>query len=189
MPQAPKASLLLMGDYRSMGLLANHMSRAQTTIYARPQQLLPYERSDLEAMFLPVKQMLQLERVTEINDTGLVCEMDISGQWVFPIHFPSDPIFPGTLLIEAAGQAIAVWAWNAGFRGRPRLGKVEAKFLAPVLPQHRTVTLVATVRNRKCVFAGVVDVFVLEQKVAEIKPVVFVIPDPILAQNRLAAND
>ena len=181
--------MLLSGVYRSMGLLANNMSRAHTTIYAKPQQLLPYDRSDLEAMFLPVKQMLQIDRVTEISDTGLVCEMDIFEHWVFPIHFPSDPIFPGTLLIEAAGQAIAVWAWNAGFRGRPRLGKVEAKFLGPVLAHHRTVTLVASVRNRKCVFAGVVDVFVLERKVAEIKPVVFIISDPILAQNRLTAND
>jgi 3-hydroxymyristoyl/3-hydroxydecanoyl-(acyl carrier protein) dehydratase len=172
-----------------MALLANHMSSAQTTIYARPQQLFPYERSDLEAIFLPVKQMLQIERVTEISDKGLVCEMDIAGHWVFPLHFPSDPIFPGTLLIEAAGQAIAVWAWNAGLRGRPRLGKVVAKFLAPVLPHHQTVTLVASVRQRKCVFAGKVDVFVLERKVAEIKPVVFIIPDPHLEQNGLVPND
>jgi 3-hydroxymyristoyl/3-hydroxydecanoyl-(acyl carrier protein) dehydratase len=139
-------------------------------------------------MFLPVKQMLQIERVTQINNKGLICEMDIADHWVFPMHFPSDPIFPGTLLIEAAGQAIAVWAWNAGFRGRPRLGKVVAKFLAPVLPLHRIVTLVASVRHRKCVFAGVVEAFVLERKVAEIEPVVFVIPEPILDQNHLATN-
>lgn len=139
-------------------------------------------------MFLPIKQMLQIERVTKISDKGLVCEMDIADHWVFPVHFPSDPIFPGTLLIEAAGQAIAVWAWNAGFRGRPRLGKVAAKFLAPILPEHRTVTLIASVRHRRCVFAGVVEAFVLERKVAEIEPVVFVVPEHSLGQNHLATN-
>jgi 3-hydroxymyristoyl/3-hydroxydecanoyl-(acyl carrier protein) dehydratase len=172
-----------------MGQLYNLMSPTQATIYAKPQPpALPYERCDLEAIFLPVKQMLQIERVIKINEKGLVCEMDIAGHWVFPVHFPADPIFPGTLLIEAAGQAIAVWAWNAGFRGRPRLGRVAAKFLAPVLPRHSTVTLVASVRQRKCVFAGVVELFVSEGKVAEIKPVVFIIPEPALAQNHLANN-
>jgi 3-hydroxymyristoyl/3-hydroxydecanoyl-(acyl carrier protein) dehydratase len=164
------------------------MSRAQTTFFTKPRQIWPYERSDLETIFLPVKQMLQIERVTSISDKGLVCEMDLAGHWVFEVHFPKDPIFPGTLLIEAAGQAVAVWAWHAGFRGRPRLGKVAAKFLAPVLPHHQTVTLVARVRSRKCVFAGFVELFVSEVKVAEIEPVVFVIPEPSLEQNRLATN-
>jgi 3-hydroxymyristoyl/3-hydroxydecanoyl-(acyl carrier protein) dehydratase len=164
------------------------MSRAETTIYSRPPDVSPYERADLEAIFLPVKQMLQIDRVTKINDHGLVCEMDIAGHWVFPLHFPSDPIFPGTLLIEAAGQAIAVWAWNAGFRGRPRLGKVAAKFLAPVLPHHPTVSLVANVRHRNNVFAGLVELFVLQQKVAEVEPVVLIVPEPTLALNRLAIN-
>jgi 3-hydroxymyristoyl/3-hydroxydecanoyl-(acyl carrier protein) dehydratase len=140
-------------------------------------------------MFLPVKQMLQLDRVTEISEEGLICEMDIARHWVFPFHFPSDPIFPGTLLIEAAGQALAVWAWHAGLRGRPRLGRVSAKFLAPVLPEHRVITLVASVRRRSCVFAGMVEVFVSDQKVAEIEPVLFILSEPVCAQPLLAATN
>jgi 3-hydroxymyristoyl/3-hydroxydecanoyl-(acyl carrier protein) dehydratase len=140
-------------------------------------------------MFLPVKQMLQIDRVTEVNDEGLVCEIDVAGHWVFQVHFPSDPIFPGTLLIEAAGQSLAIWAWNAGYRGRPRLGKVAARFLAPVLPKHQKVRLVTTVRHRNCVFVGLVECFVSGQKVAEIEPVVFIISQPVCAETHLAATN
>jgi 3-hydroxymyristoyl/3-hydroxydecanoyl-(acyl carrier protein) dehydratase len=140
-------------------------------------------------MFLPIKQMLQIDRVVEITDEGLVCEMDISGHWVFAVHFPSDPIFPGTLLIEAAGQAVAIWAWNAGYRGRPRLGKISAKFLAPVLPEHRIVTLVAKVHHRNSVFNGIVECFVSGQKMAEIEPVLIVISEPADVHPPLVATN
>jgi 3-hydroxymyristoyl/3-hydroxydecanoyl-(acyl carrier protein) dehydratase len=136
-------------------------------IYARPQ---------LETMFLPVEQMLQIDRVVEINGERMACEMDMPGHWVFPFHFPSDPIFPGSLLIEAAGQAVAIWAWHAGLRGHPRMVKVEAKFESLVRPQDQVLTLKITVRLRKNICMGEVDLYVLERKIAEIKPVIMVIP-------------
>jgi len=165
------------------------VSRVRTNGGAAPLNAPPYQRAELEAMFLPVKQMLQIERVVEITDEGLVCEMDLSGHWVFPIHFPLDPIFPGTLLIEAAGQAVAIWAWDAGHRGRPRLGKVSAKFLAPVLPEHRVVTVVARVHHRNSVFTGTVEFFVSGQKMAEVEPVLIVIAEPAHAHTPLVATN
>ena len=141
------------------------MPTAKHPIYFRPQ---------LEAMFLPVEQMLQIDRVNSIDGERLVCEMDVSSHWVFPLHFPSDPIFPGTLLIEAAGQAVAIWGWHAGLRGRPRLGKVEAKFESPVLPEDRFVTFMATVRLRKNICLGSVGLFVGERKVAEVTAVIII---------------
>ncbi len=137
-------------------------------IYARPQ---------LETMFLPVGQMLQIDRVTSIEGQFARCEIDIAGHWVLPLHFPTDPIFPGTLLIEAAGQAVAVWGWHAGLRGHPRLVKVEARFEGPVEPHDQIVTLTAKVSLRKNICIGSVDVFVAEKKIAEIKPVIIIVQD------------
>ena len=135
-----------------------------------------YTRSELETFFLPVREMLQIDRVLSIENDRITCQMDLSNHWVFPLHFPSDPIFPGTLLIEAAGQAIAIWAWHAGTRGRPRLVRVKGEFEHPVLPDQGAVILSATVRQRKNVFLGNVEILVSGRKVAEVKPVVVVIP-------------
>jgi 3-hydroxymyristoyl/3-hydroxydecanoyl-(acyl carrier protein) dehydratase len=151
----------------NLNLPAQKTDTGKRPIYLRPQ---------LEAMFLPVEQMLQIDRVTSINGDRLVCEMDVPGHWVFPLHFPTDPIFPGTLLIEAAGQAVAVWGWHAGLRGRPRLVKVEAKFESPVLPNDEIVTLVASVHLRKNICLGTVELFVLERKVATVMAVIIIAP-------------
>jgi 3-hydroxymyristoyl/3-hydroxydecanoyl-(acyl carrier protein) dehydratase len=121
--------------------------------------------------------MLQIDRVFEIVNSHLVCEVDVKGHWTFPMHFPSDPIFPGTLLIEAAGQAVAIWAWHVGARGRPRLAKVAAKFENPVLPGDETIRLEVSVRRRKNVFLGDVHLFVLDKEIATVEPMVIIIPD------------
>ena len=147
------------------------------TVGASPLKSVLYTRAELETIFLPTKQMLQLDRVLEIKDDRIVCELDISNHWVFPMHFPGDAIFPGTLLIEAAGQTVATWAWHAGLRGHPRMVRVKAKFENPVLPEHKTVKVIASVRQRKNVFLGNVELFVSEQKAAEIKPVIIIIPN------------
>ena len=135
-----------------------------------------YNRSDLERIFLPVGQMLQIDRVCEIKDERLVCEMDLDGHWVFPMHFPKDPIFPGSLLIEAAGQATAIWAWHEKLRGRPRMVKVSATFETPVLPEDQVITIHASVRRRKCVCLGSVAFFVGERVVALIEPILIILP-------------
>ncbi|HEX5963975.1 MAG TPA: hypothetical protein VFY42_09640, partial [Gemmatimonadales bacterium] len=73
---------------------------------------------DLDSTFLPVAEMRQITRVTALEGAGIEGEVELGpDHWVWPQHFPSDPIFPGTLMIEAAGQLVALWAWGHGARG------------------------------------------------------------------------
>lgn len=162
---------------KSMQTPASIMSSSQRIHAALECGPLVYTRSELETLFLPIEQMLQIDRVCEIWGDQIICEMDIPGHWVFPMHFPLDPIFPGSLLIEAAGQAAAIWAWHVGLRGRPRLVKVTATFQSPVLPHNQTVTLKAKVRRRKNICIGEVKLSVKERQVAEITPIIVVIPE------------
>lgn len=135
-----------------------------------------YVRSDLETMFLPVGQMLQVDRAVSIKGNHVVCEMDVGGHWVFPMHFPSDPIFPGSLLIEGAGQTTAIWAWHSGLRGKPRMGKVQAKFEHPVLPHHSVVTFDAVVQRRGVVCTGTIAIKAGKTKVGEVQLMILILP-------------
>jgi len=135
-----------------------------------------YERATLGATFLPVGQMLQLDRVTAVDDCSITAEMDVSPEhWVFPMHFPGDPIFPGCFLIEAAGQLVALWGWEAGLRGRPRMAKASADFESPVFATDRTVTLKGSVRRRRNMCFGTVNVLAGERTVATIETVIVVV--------------
>jgi 3-hydroxymyristoyl/3-hydroxydecanoyl-(acyl carrier protein) dehydratase len=135
-----------------------------------------YERATLGATFLPVGQMLQLDRVTAVDDTSITAEMDVSPEhWVFPMHFPGDPIFPGCFLIEAAGQLVALWGWEAGLRGRPRMAKTSAEFESPVFATDRTVTLKGSVRRRRNMCFGTVNVLAGERTVATIETVIVIV--------------
>jgi 3-hydroxymyristoyl/3-hydroxydecanoyl-(acyl carrier protein) dehydratase len=136
-----------------------------------------YDRSKLEAIFLPTGQMLQLDRVLHLHGNKLVAEFNVRNHWVFPMHFPSDPIFPGSLLIEAAGQAVAVWAWHAGLRGKPRMLRVAAKFKHPVLPGDDKVALYAEVQQRRNICLGTVELSSRGRTVAEVRPMILVLPD------------
>ena len=52
---------------------------------------------DIDATFLPVGQMRQISRVTKLAEAVIDAEVDLGPyHWVFPQHFPGDPIFPGT---------------------------------------------------------------------------------------------
>ena len=135
-----------------------------------------YERATLGATFLPVGQMLQLDRVTAVDDTSITAEMDVTPEhWVFPMHFPGDPIFPGCFLIEAAGQLVALWGWEAGLRGRPRMAKASAEFESPVFATDRTVILKGSVRRRRNMCFGTVNVLAGERTVATIEAVIVIV--------------
>src|SRR5471030_1723125 len=113
--------------------------------------------------------MLQIDRVMEVAADGVRCEMDLAGHWVFPMHFPNDPIFPACLMIEAAGQAIAIWAWHHQLPGNPRLARVRASFTSAVHPQDHVLTVRATVRRRKQICIGHVELSIGERRAAEIE--------------------
>jgi 3-hydroxymyristoyl/3-hydroxydecanoyl-(acyl carrier protein) dehydratase len=105
---------------------------------------------DLDATFLPVAQMRQISRVTDLDGPTITGEVDVGpAHWVFAQHFPGDPIFPGTLMVEAAGQLVALWAWANGQRGRPRLVRTSAEFHSPVEPAHDRLLLRAEVKRKR----------------------------------------
>ncbi len=128
-----------------------------------------YDRADLAQVYLPIEQMLQIDRVMEITEDGLRCEMDLAGHWVFPLHFPKDPIFPACLMIEAAGQAIAIWAWHHRLPGKPRLARVKASFESGVQPADGILSFVGKIRRRRNICVGAVELFCGARRVAEVE--------------------
>ncbi len=113
--------------------------------------------------------MLQIDRVCEVIDAGMLCEMDLPEHWVFPLHFPEDPIFPACLMIEAAGQAIAIWAWHNKIVGKPRLARVSAFFEGAVRVEDGILSLKGKVRRRRNVCVGKVELFCGERRVAVVE--------------------
>jgi 3-hydroxymyristoyl/3-hydroxydecanoyl-(acyl carrier protein) dehydratase len=128
-----------------------------------------YLRHDLAQVYLPVGPMLQIDRVIEIGDASIRCELDLAGHWVFPLHFPKDPIFPACLMIEAAGQAIAIWAWHFQVPGLPRLARVQASMASAVRPGDGALTFVGRIRRRRNICVGHVQLSCGDRAVAEVE--------------------
>ena len=133
---------------------------------------------DIDATFLPVGQMRQISRVTKLAEAVIDAEVDLGPyHWVFPQHFPGDPIFPGTLMIEAAGQLVALWAWAHGQRGRPRLVRTGAEFHSPVGPTESHLLLRAEVRRKRHLHFATIQIWAAETRVATVEAVLAVLPD------------
>jgi 3-hydroxymyristoyl/3-hydroxydecanoyl-(acyl carrier protein) dehydratase len=128
-----------------------------------------YHRTDLAQVYLPVEQMLQIDRVMEVTAVGVQCEMDLDRHWVFPLHFPKDPIFPACLMIESAGQAIAIWAWHHRVPGNPRLARVKASFESGVRPEDGILSFTGKIRRRRNICVGAVELFCGTRRVAEVE--------------------
>ncbi len=141
------------------------------TLFPHPPRLDKpiYSRRDLAAVFLPVGQMLQIDRVSEVTGATIRCQVDLKDHWVFPLHFPGDPIFPACLMIEAAGQAIAIWAFHHQVTGQPRLARVKSSFFHAVRPCAESLQIVAQLRRRGNICVGAVELFLGEQRVAEVQ--------------------
>ena len=134
----------------------------------------------IEDTFLPVDQMLQVSRVTELDGPRIRGEVDLgAGHCVYPQHFPGYPIFPVTLIIEAAGQIVALWAWANGERGRPRLVRVEAEFRGPVGRTEQRLALRGEVKRKRNLCFGKVAVETTVGEVAVISAVLVVLPPEI----------
>jgi 3-hydroxyacyl-[acyl-carrier protein] dehydratase / trans-2-decenoyl-[acyl-carrier protein] isomerase len=98
---------------------------------------------------LPTPNMLMMDRVTHIANTGgkygkgeIIAELDIKPDlWFFDCHFPGDPVMPGCLGLDAMWQLVGFFlAWD-GSPGRGRaLGSGEVKFSGQVLPTAKKVT-------------------------------------------------
>ena len=63
---------------------------------------------------LPIPPMLMMDRVIEINADGgefdkgqMIAELDIKPDlWFFDCHFPTDPVMPGCLGLDAMWQLL-----------------------------------------------------------------------------------
>jgi 3-hydroxymyristoyl/3-hydroxydecanoyl-(acyl carrier protein) dehydratase len=136
----------------------------------------------LDTNFLPVGQMRQISRVTELAGATIVGEVDLGpGHWVYAQHLPGDPLFPGSLIIEAAGQLVALWAWAGGQRGRPRLLRANAEFRRPVGCAELCLVLRGEVTRRRHIHFATIVVEAGEVQVASVTVVLAVLPgaDPV----------
>ena len=132
---------------------------------------------DLDTPFLPIGQMRQISRVTELAGATIVAEVDLGpDHWVYPQHFPGDPVLPGSLIVEAAGQLVALWAWAGGDRGRPRLLRANAEFRLPVGPAQPRLVLRGDVTRKRNMHFASVTVEVGGVQVAAVSVVLAVIP-------------
>jgi 3-hydroxymyristoyl/3-hydroxydecanoyl-(acyl carrier protein) dehydratase len=142
-----------------------------TTALSTPASLL-----DLDATFLPVAQMRQISRVTSLDGPRIAGVVELgSKHWVYPQHFPQDPIFPGALIIEAAGQLVALWAWANGHRGRPRLLRTSASFHQPVTQDIPRLELQADVHGKRHLQFGTIDVSAHGCQVARVEAVLAIL--------------
>jgi 3-hydroxymyristoyl/3-hydroxydecanoyl-(acyl carrier protein) dehydratase len=134
---------------------------------------------DLDATFLPVDRMRQITRITMLEGRSIRGEVTLGpGHWVYPQHFPADPIFPGSLMIEAAGQLVALWAWAHDHRGRPRLLRTAAEFHHPVGPAMGMLELRAEVRAKRHLQFGTITIHAGALHVASVEAVLAVLaPD------------
>jgi 3-hydroxyacyl-[acyl-carrier protein] dehydratase/trans-2-decenoyl-[acyl-carrier protein] isomerase len=117
---------------------------------------------------LPTPNMLMMDRIVNITDDGgefnkgeILAELDIHPDlWFFDCHFPSDPVMPGCLGLDAMWQIVGfflAWIGNPG-HGRA-LGVGEVKFTGQVLPTAKQVSYHINIKRviaRKLVL-GVAD--------------------------------
>ena len=98
---------------------------------------------------LPLPNMLMVDRIIEINETGgskgkgqIIAELDISEDlWFFECHFLGDPVMPGCLGLDAMWQLVGFYLGWSGAPGRGRaLGAGEVKFSGQVTPKNTKVT-------------------------------------------------
>lgn len=131
---------------------------------------------DLDTTFLPIGRMRQITRVTLVEGATIEGEIEMGpDHWVYPQHFPGDPVFPGTLMIEGAGQLLALWAWAQGARGYPRLARTRAEFHNPVGPGVPRLQVRADVQRKRHLFFGSVQVLSADTLVATIEAVLVVL--------------
>jgi 3-hydroxyacyl-[acyl-carrier-protein] dehydratase len=117
--------------------------------------------------------MLLIDRVEEIQpDHSAVGIKNVSmNEWFFQGHFPSKPIFPGVLIVEAMAQSAAVLVMKTLDVQEEKLvyfmSVEEAKFRKPVVPGDVLRLKVTKDKNRGPVWKFKGEAFVDGTLVAE----------------------
>ncbi|TXH34692.1 MAG: 3-hydroxyacyl-ACP dehydratase FabZ [Rhodospirillaceae bacterium] len=117
---------------------------------------------------------LMIDRVEDmVADVGAVGIKNVSmNEAVFQGHFPTDPVMPGVLIIEAMAQTAAVlvvYTLGAAFEGKLVyfMSVDNARFRRPVLPGDQVRIHVRKDRNRGPVWKFIGEAKVNDQVVAE----------------------
>lgn len=105
---------------------------------------------------LPTPPMLMFDRVTGIAADGgaygkgrVVAELDIHPRlWFFECHFPTDPVMPGCLGLDALWQMVGFFLTWSGLPGKGRaLGCGEVKMRGQVTPGVKLVRYELDIRR------------------------------------------
>ena len=125
---------------------------------------------------------LLIDKVTDLKpNERLVAVKNVSiNEPYFVGHFPDEKIMPGVLIVEALAQAGCVFFYySQNCQGKSLhyyLGKVEARFLAPVVPGDQLKLVVSPIKMMKSNCFIMTRALVQEKLVAEAK-IVFSIKD------------
>lgn len=102
--------------------------------------------------------MLMVDRILEVNSDGLIALKNVSmNEDLFNGHFPSHPVFPGVLTVEAMAQAAAIFVMNSEDID-PKTKVVyfmsieEATFRKPIIPGDAIHLHIKKIKNRGAVW-------------------------------------
>jgi beta-hydroxyacyl-ACP dehydratase FabZ len=115
---------------------------------------------------------LLVDRVVEWSSDEMVAIKNVSANENFFVgHFPTDPIMPGVLILEAMAQtgAILVISANPFYKGKPFYfaGLDKVRFRKPVRPGDQLVLKVKLEKQRGVFFKMLGQAFVDDKLVAE----------------------
>ncbi len=115
---------------------------------------------------------LLLDRILIYSEDEIVGLKNVTiNEPFFQGHFPSHPVMPGVLIIEALAQAGGLWAFaHAPQKERAAvylMGLDKVRFRKPVRPGDQLILKLSLIKQRGAVFKMKGEAFVNDQLVAE----------------------